>query len=83
MASVKEHETSLVERFVTSFEKLDEMTAIENLDPIAWQLTVGDPHPQFGYKHWRAIRVETPAECLEPVYFKLPARFPSRLFSSV
>lgn len=77
MASVREHETSLVDRFVASFEKLDEMTAMQDLDPTAWELTVGDAHPQFGYKHWRPIRVDSPAECLEPVYSKLPARFPS------
>jgi|SRR6185437_1530910 len=77
MESVREHETSLVDRFVASFEKLDEMTAIENLDPTAWELTTGDAHPQFGYKHWRPIRVETSAECLEPIYSKLPAHFPS------
>lgn len=76
MESAREHGTSLVDCFVASFEKLDEMTAMEDIDPTAWELTVGDAHPQFGYKHWRAVRVETPAECLEAVYSKLPARFP-------
>jgi hypothetical protein len=68
----------LVERFVASFEKLDEMAACENLDPIAWQLAIGDRN-QYGSKRWRPIKVETEISSLEPIYSKLPARFP-RLF---
>jgi hypothetical protein len=41
--SVKEHESSLVEQFVASFEKLSEMSADETLDPVAWQLASGEP----------------------------------------
>jgi hypothetical protein len=68
----------LVERFVASFEKLDEMAAFENLDPIAWQLAIGD-RDQYGRKRWRPIKVETEISSLEPIYSRLPARFP-RLF---
>jgi hypothetical protein len=68
----------LVERFVASFEKLDEMTADEVPDPIAWQLAVGD-RDQYDCRRWRPIKVNTEPSSLEPIYSKLPARFP-RLF---
>lgn len=75
MASIREHEMLLVERFIASFEKLDEMTAHEHFDPVAWQLAVGDSD-QFGCKRWRPIKVNTELEWLERIYSKLPARFP-------
>jgi len=61
----KKHEL-LVERFIASFEKLDEMAASENLDPIAWQLAIGDCD-QYGRKHWRAIKANTEISALEPI----------------
>jgi len=66
---------TLVERFVASFEKLDEMSADEVLDPVAWQLATGEGD-QYGFKSWRPIRVHTPLDALEVIYAKLPARFP-------
>jgi hypothetical protein len=68
----------LVERFVASFGNLDEMAANEALDLIAWQLAIGDCD-QCGRKRWRPIKVNTEVSALEPIYSKLPARFP-RLF---
>jgi hypothetical protein len=68
----------LVERFIASFEKLGELTADEASDPIAWQLATGD-RDQYGCKRWQPIKVSTEFSLLEPVYSKLPARFP-RLF---
>jgi hypothetical protein len=65
----------LVERFVASFEKLDEMSADEVLDPIAWQLGTGDRN-QYDRKRWRPIRVNTPLDALGVIYAKLPVRFP-------
>ena len=64
----------LLGRFVASFEKLDELTAWES-DPIAQHLAVGNPD-EFGFRQWRPIPVVTPPSQLEPLYAKLPARFP-------
>lgn len=64
----------LLERFVASFEKLDELTAWDS-DPIAKHLAVGNPD-QHGFKHWRPVAVNTPASLLDPLYAKLPARLP-------
>lgn len=75
MVSVKEHESSLVDRFVASFEKLDEMSVFET-DPVAASLAVGAPDPSYGFKRWKPIRAETSPESLELIYSKLPARFP-------
>jgi hypothetical protein len=65
----------LVERFIASFEKLDELIADEVSDPIAWQLAIGD-RDQYGCRRWRPIKVSTELSLLEPIYSKLPARFP-------
>jgi hypothetical protein len=74
MPSDKDHESSFVERFIGSFEKLDDMIAWHH-EPVAWELAQGDPD-QFGYKHWKPIKVNSALELLEPIYSKLPARFP-------
>jgi hypothetical protein len=68
----------LVDRFVATFEKFDELTADEQFDPIAWQLSIGEPD-KFGYKRWRPIRVSADPALLAPIYSGLPIRFP-RLF---
>jgi len=66
----------LVERFIASFKKLDELIAG---DPIARQLAIGD-RDQYGRRRWRPIwrpiRVSTEFSSLEPVYSSLPAPFP-------
>jgi hypothetical protein len=75
MTSVREYEQSLLQRFVRSFEKLDEMEAVEHIYPITWKLATGDPD-QYGAKRWRPVEISTEAESLEPIYSQLPARFP-------
>jgi hypothetical protein len=75
MTTVKDAERALLQRFIASFEKLDEMKAVENTCPITWQLAVGDSD-QYGRKRWRPIKVATEAASLEPLYSQLPARFP-------
>jgi hypothetical protein len=62
-------------QFVASFEMLNDMRADEVIDPIAWQLSVGEPD-QYGCKTWRPAKIATDASLLEPLYMKLPARFP-------
>ena len=65
----------LVERFIASFEKLDELIVDEVSDPIAWRLAAGD-RDQYGCRRWRPIRASAEFSLLEPIYSKLPARFP-------
>ena len=71
----------IIDQFVDTFHKLDEMTTYEGDDPDAWQLAVGDAD-QYGWKEWRPIKFATPRPALEPLYAKLPARFPP-LFESL
>jgi hypothetical protein len=66
---------ALIDRYVASFEKLDDMRAVKELFPIAWELAVGDPD-QFGEKSWRPAKVQTDKSMLEPLYAQLPFRFP-------
>ncbi len=80
MSSIRQRDSTLIERFVSTFEILDDMTAWDT-DPVAASLTV-DPSDQYGFKHWKPVRMETNTRHLEPLYSKLPARFP-RLFESL
>jgi hypothetical protein len=75
MASEHRDSSSLIDRFVASFEKLDEMYALEGIDALAWQFGRGEPD-EYGGRSWRPVKVETPLQLLESVYAKLPARFP-------
>ena len=66
----------LIEKFVASFESVaEEMVADEILDPVGWQLASG-PANDYGRKPWRPRRERTNASELQPLYAKLPARFP-------
>jgi hypothetical protein len=73
--SITAYESTLVERFVASFEKLDEMKADEILDPVAWQLASGEAD-NLGWKSWRPARFSTDRSELDAIYAKLPARLP-------
>lgn len=75
MASVENYEKSLLRTFIESFEKLDDMKAVEHVDPITWQLAAGNPDA-YGRRKWRPIEVTTEPECLDLIYAELPARFP-------
>jgi hypothetical protein len=65
----------LLERFVASFEKLDEMCAVREIFPIAWELRTQEPD-QFGEAQWRPVKTATAPASLDLLYAKLPARFP-------
>jgi hypothetical protein len=66
----------LLEQFVSCFEKLgDEMAAFRELDPIAWEF-IGGGTDELGRRHWRPVKVTTDRSCLDPLYAKLPSRFP-------
>lgn len=71
---MNDHEL-LIDRFVATFEKLDEMTTKETLCPIAWQLSVGEPD-EYGWKEWRPIQVKTARPQLDMLYVRLLAPFP-------
>jgi hypothetical protein len=75
MPSIHERESSLIDQYLACFEKLDETTAWDT-DPVASHLAVGEID-QYGFKHWRLAKVRTDAKHLEPLYSKLPARFPA------
>jgi hypothetical protein len=82
MTSNRQYVATLIENFVASFEKLDDMLVVdEYLDPIGWQLALSEPD-EYGFKSWRPKKVETPAQALEAIYAKLPARFP-RLYEKL
>ena len=65
---------SVIDEFVGTFHKLDDMTAYES-DPDALVLAVGEAD-QYGWKQWRPLKFETPRSALETIYARLPARFP-------
>ena len=69
------NDSKLIETFVATFEKLDDLTTYFELDPIAWQLAVGD-FDEDGCKQWRPIQVSTERSFLEALYANLPAPFP-------
>ena len=66
---------ALLEQFVASFEKLDELWTSKEIDPIAWELGVGEVD-EYGHRNWRPLKVRTDRSSLEPLYTKLPGRFP-------
>jgi hypothetical protein len=67
--------SELIDNFVSTFEKLDDLSTSFELDPVAWQLAFGN-FDQYGFKQWRPIQVPTEQSCLEALYANLPARFP-------
>lgn len=68
-------DSELVDRFVLSFAKLDDLWADSCLDPIAWGLADGEPD-ESGRRAWRPIKYDTDPACLDPLYAVLPGRFP-------
>jgi hypothetical protein len=75
MGSRLERDEALLQNFVASFQKFDDMLAMDPSDLVEWQLAVGDPD-QYGWKRWRPAKIDTNSSFLEPIYAKLPARFP-------
>jgi hypothetical protein len=68
-------EANLLEQFVATFEKFDDMSTAQELDPVAWELKVGEPD-EYGFIEWRPAKISTDPKLLDPLYAKLPARFP-------
>lgn len=63
----------LIERFIASFDKLDEMTENPEIYPLVSQLAVGSPDP-YGRLRWSPMKVSTDASQLDFLMAKLPAR---------
>lgn len=78
MPSNRERQALLVESLIASFDKLDDMTVFEKIDPIGWQLVTAGTD-QYGFRQWTPLKTETATSALDPLYAKLPAPFP-RLF---
>lgn len=65
----------LLSRYVASFEKLGEMSGFPGIDPFARELATTEP-AESGRVAWRPRREEPQPALLEPLYARLPARFP-------
>src|SRR5215469_5660339 len=72
-SKTEDRRNKLVDEFVACFEKLDEMTADEILNPAAWKLAVGEPGA-LGRRTWQPLRVEAERSDLDALYGGLPAR---------
>jgi hypothetical protein len=77
----KEYRRQLLERYIASFSKLDDMEATEEFDPIGWQLATG-PENQYGFKKWRPASVSIDASAINILYNEVPVRLP-RLFEEL
>ncbi len=66
---------ALLERFVAAFRKLANMSEFKELSPTAWDLRITEPD-EFGSIEWRPRKQQSGRSQLEPLYSKLPARFP-------
>jgi hypothetical protein len=69
-------DAELIDQFVASFEKLDEMSELRETNPIAWELRVSEPNDEWKWFEWRASKIITDRSHLDAVYQKIPARFP-------
>ena len=67
--------SQLLEQFVGCWEKLDGFSVDGSLDSLASNFSTGKEN-QFGDKLWRPIPQATDLSMLDPLYAKLPARFP-------
>lgn len=65
----------LIEHFVASFAKFDEMSFFEGLDNIALGLRIPELD-DLGRIQWRPRKQLSERQHLDPLYSKLPARFP-------
>ena len=68
----------LIEQFIASFEKLDEMAGFPEIHPLIRQLAVGSTD-SYGGLRWRPMKMHTDASQLEPLRAKF---LPDCLLSS-
>ena len=65
----------LLSQHVASFEKLDELSEFPEIYPVTGALAVSKPDG-YDMVAWRPRRTDPEPALLEPLYAKLPARFP-------
>ena len=65
----------LLSQYVSSFEKLNEMSDYPDIYPFVGALAVGTPS-EIGSVAWRPRRISPDPVLLESLYGKLPAKFP-------
>jgi len=70
---------SLLDRFIASFEKADEMIA-HDTDFIARKLITGESD-EYGFHRWRPKKLRTDVSALDTIYAKLQLAF-LRFFSN-
>jgi hypothetical protein len=68
-------EPELLEEFVATFQEYDDMSTSRELDPVAWDLRIVEPD-EYGRIKWQPAKIATNPKLLDPLYAKLPARFP-------
>jgi hypothetical protein len=73
-APMKDHDP-ILDQYTASFARLNNLLDIETLSPVADELLTGE-RTKYGWKHWRPIEVHTEHSALDPIYAKVPARFP-------
>ncbi len=73
-------EEELLEKYVATFSRLDDMVVDIASFPAAATLVVDDDLSDF--KYWKPLKIKTPPKQLEEIYAKLPTRFP-KLFESL
>ena len=76
MPSAKElRQELLISQYISSLEKLDEMSVRPHIYPIAGSFAVGEPN-ENGLVAWRPRRTITEPGQLDKLYARLPAKFP-------
>jgi hypothetical protein len=68
-------EDILLEQFTGVFGKFVELAEYSHIYPIVAELAVGEPD-ELGQTHWRPARIDTDQRSLDPLYARLPGRFP-------
>ena len=66
-------DTELIERFVLSFEKFDDLLAF---GPVSPELDAGLDDSPWARQKWRPAPIPTPTSALAPPYLELPGRLP-------
>lgn len=72
---VFDSDIQLVENFIASFGAFDDMIVFDEFNSAAWNLRLGKAG-RMGV-HWRPRKVKTSPRFLDPVYQKLPIKFPA------
>lgn len=69
------NDKQLLSDFVAAFGKFDDLSSSHEIDPIAFELSLGD-FDEYGFKQWHPIHYPTDRAHLDALYEVLPARFP-------